>query len=71
MGKAEDIRVGVVGVWRGESFIHDATDKVGMKLVAICDTWEERLKSVGETHDVATYTDFEAFLEHDMDAVIL
>lgn len=65
------IRVGVVGVGRGESFARGATELVGMKLVAICDTWEEHLNEVGKQYDVATYTDFEKFLEHDMDAVVL
>ncbi len=43
----------------------------GMKLVAICDTWEEKLKEVGKKLNVSTYTDYDKFLEHDMDAVIL
>jgi len=42
-----------------------------MELVAICDTWEERLKAAGETLGVPTYVDYDAFLEHDMDAVVL
>ena len=66
-----EIRVGVVGVRRGESFIKGAKDAVGMKLVAICDVWEERLRAAGSTYGVATFTDYDAFLEHDLDAVIL
>lgn len=65
------IRVGVVGVGRGQSFAEAATDAVGMQLVAVCDTWEARLDEFGRKHGVATYTDFDRFLEHDMDAVIL
>ena len=65
------IRVGVIGVGRGQSFASAATDVVGMKLVALCDTWEERLKDVGKKYGVATYTDYDKFLEHDMDAVVL
>jgi len=42
-----------------------------MKLVALCDTWEERLREVGKRYAVATYTDYDRFLAHDMDAVIL
>jgi predicted dehydrogenase len=64
------VRVGVVGVGRGGSFARGA-EGAGMKLVALCDTWEEKLLKVGEQLGVATYTDFEKFLEHDMDAVIL
>lgn len=70
-GTSAPIRVGVVGVGRGQSFAAGATDVVGMKLVALCDTWEERLVQVGKAHEVATYTDFARFLEHDLDAVIL
>lgn len=65
------IRVGVIGVGRGQSFAAAATDVVGMELVAICDTWEERLAQVGQRYGVTTYTDYNQFLEHDMDAVIL
>lgn len=65
------IRVGVIGVGRGASFAAGANDLVGMELVALCDTWEERLHAVGNKYGVVTYTDYDAFLEHDMDAVIL
>ncbi len=64
------IKVGVVGARRGSNFASMA-EKVGMKLVALCDTWEERLNEVGSRLGVSTYTDFDKFLEHDMDAVVL
>ena len=68
----EIIKVGVLGVGRGQSFIAGLTPDVGMELVAICDTWEERLNTVGEKHpSVSTYTDYDEFLKHDMDAVVL
>src|SRR6266545_2819415 len=67
----ELLRVGVVGVWRGGTFADAATEAVGMRLVAVCDRWESRLREVGEKHGVATYTDFDEFLGHDMDAVVL
>jgi predicted dehydrogenase len=70
MGQQE-IRVGVVGVGRGQSFARGASEAVGMKLVALCDTWEERLEEAGKEHGVATYTDYQQFLTHDMDAVVL
>ena len=69
--KGKKIRVGVVGVGRGQSFAQAATDVVGMELVALCDTWEERLREVGKRYKVATYTDYDMFLEHEMDAVVL
>lgn len=64
------IRVGVIGVRRGMSFARGA-EYVGMKLVAICDIWEEALERAGRELKVATYTDFDKFLEHNMEAVIL
>ncbi|MBI2193949.1 MAG: Gfo/Idh/MocA family oxidoreductase [Planctomycetes bacterium] len=65
------LRVGVVGVGRGQSFARGMNEKIGMKLVALCDTWKERLKTVGRQYRVATYASYEKFLEHEMDAVIL
>ena len=65
------IRVGVVGVGRGQSFAAGANELVGMELVALCDNWEERLHALGQKLGVTTYTDYESFLEHEMDAVIL
>ncbi len=69
--KSEIINVGVIGVGRGQSFASGATDLVGMKLVALCDTWETKLQDAGKRYGVSTYTDYDKFLEHDMDAVIL
>ena len=74
--KQRPIRVGVVGVGRGASFARGAGAAVGMELVALCDTWEEKLGDVARQlgrsgGEVAAYTDFGEFLEHDMDAVVL
>ena len=65
------IRVGVVGVGRGRSFMASTDAAAGMKLVCLCDTWEERLQETGLEYGVATYTDYDRFLEHEMDAVVL
>ncbi len=67
----DTIRVGVVGVGRGMSFARGTGPLVGLELVALCDTWEERLEQAGKQFDVTTYTDYDEFLAHDMDAVIL
>ena len=67
---SEAIRLGVVGVGRGMSFARTA-QAVGMELVALCDTWQDRLKAQGEALGVATYTDYDEFLTHDLDAVML
>ncbi len=68
---SDRIRVGVIGVGRGRSFAGGASDTVGMELVALCDQWEEKLAEAGEEFGVATYTDYDEFLQHDMDAVVL
>ena len=67
----KEIRVGVVGVGRGGSFAAGA-QFAGMKLVALCDIWQKGLDRAKERFpDVATYTDYDEFLAHDVDAVIL
>lgn len=68
--RSRPIRVGVIGVGRGQTFMHQAA-AAGMELVAICDTWKARLEEVGRKYKIATYTDFDKFLEHDLDAVVL
>lgn len=65
------IRIGVVGVGRGQTFAFGAGPTNGMELVALCDTWEEKLREKGKAYGVTTYTDYDKFLEHDMDAVVL
>ena len=64
------IKIGVVGASRGRAFANAAAG-TGMELVAVCDTWQKRLDEAREQFGVATYTDFDRFLEHDMDAVAL
>jgi predicted dehydrogenase len=71
MSVKKAIKVGVVGVGRGSGFARGAVEPLGMKLVALCDTWEERLNRLGKELNVTTYTDYDKFLEHDMDAVVL
>jgi len=69
--RTRPIRVGVVGAARGMSFARGA-EATGMRLVALCDTWEQRLREAKQRFpDVRIYTHFDRFLEHDMDAVIL
>ncbi len=76
MSAKEKIRIGVVGVGRGSTFMHGASDLTGLELVAICDTWKERLlktqkKFTDQGKKIDVYTDYDRFLEHDMDAVVL
>lgn len=69
--KEKTIRLGVVGLGRGQSFFGASAKALGFELVALCDLWEEKLLEIGKRHNVATYTDYDKFLEHDMDAVVL
>ena len=69
MARSNRIRIGVVGVGRGMSMGSRAIR--GAEVVALCDTWEERLIEASKRLDVTIYTDYDEFLGHDMDAVIL
>ena len=69
-GNGEPVRVGVVGVSRGMAHAEQAS-RVGMQVVALCDQHENALRKAGEALQVATYTDYDEFLAHDLDAVIL
>lgn len=69
--KQKPIRVGVIGVGRGHGFAQGAGPHLGMQLVALCDKSEESLRNVNRELKVAAYTDYDKFLGHDMDAVIL
>ncbi len=71
MSKHKAIRIGVLGASRGMSFAVGAGKHTGLELVAICDRDENRLKQAETRMKVAVYTDYDKFLEHDMDAVVL
>ncbi len=66
------IKVGIFGAGRGMDIARNFL-LLNADIVAICDFHEERLakasKELGDT--VTAYSDFDSFIEHDMDAVIL
>ena len=66
------IKVGIFGVGRGMDLAKNFM-LLGADIAAICDFNKERLdaaaKKVGT--DTAIYSDFDSFIEHDMDAVVL
>ncbi len=66
------IKVGIFGAGRGMDIARNFL-LLNAELVAICDFHEERLEKAAEElgNTVAKYTDFDSFIEHDMDAVIL
>ncbi len=70
MAGEHPIPVGVVGTGRGLSLaaLFEAT---GFELRALCDVEGAPLEAAGARLGVATYTNFDRFLDHDFDAVVL
>lgn len=68
----KEYKIGVFGAGRGAHLAANFK-LLGCKIVALCDFDEKRLAigaaQLGE--DVALYSDFDSFIEHEMDAVIL
>ena len=67
------VRIGVLGGFRGRSMIKYAKIAENAELVAICDKLPDVLEKQKEFcgDSVAYYTNFEEFIKHDMDAVVL
>ena len=68
------IKIGVFGGGRGSSMIKFCKLYQGAELVAICDKYQEVLDKQKEqdgVENVTFYTNFEDFIKHDMDAVVL
>lgn len=70
----DKVRVGVLGAGRGDMMIKYCMHANNAELVAVCDFspyFLNRAKSRVDNDSVTYYTDFEEFIKHDMDAVIL
>ena len=68
------VRIGVMGAYRGTSMINYCEQADNAQVVAICDKWVEGLERQKETlndSNITYYTNFEDFINHDMDAVVL
>ncbi len=68
------IKIGVMGTMRGASMINYCKVATNAEVVAICDKWHEGLRSQQEANkglDIAYYDNFDDFIKHDMDAVVL
>ncbi|MFR5102689.1 MAG: Gfo/Idh/MocA family protein, partial [Christensenellaceae bacterium] len=69
------IKVGVLGAYRGTSMINYCiASKDKAKVVAICDKNSEvleRQKAAHGAEDITYYENFDDFINHDMDAVVL
>lgn len=64
------LRVGVVGLRRGLTLAL-ASQGAGMEIMAICDIDGHQLRLAGDGLGAVSYQDYDAFLAHDMDGVIL
>jgi predicted dehydrogenase len=71
----EKIRIGMLGAWRGNSYIDLMMRDDEIELVAVCDRHKQTLDSVGLPDSVEKYGDFDEFLEggkkNGMNAVFL
>ena len=70
----QKIRIGVMGAYRGTSMINYCEQADNAQVVAICDKWVEgleRQKAALNDPNITYYTNFEDFIKHDMDAVVL
>lgn len=68
------IRIGVIGTYRGTSMIKYCKVAQNAEIVAICDKLEDALEKQKRENadlDITYYTDYDEFLKHDMDAVVL
>jgi len=67
-------KVGIVGVSRGGSFMRNYARSERTEIAALCDLNQEKLASCAEKlnlPDSALYTDYDAFLNSDIDIVVV
>ena len=69
------IKLGVFGAGRG-AYLANVARQIGFELVALCDVFEAQLRHAkktlgGDDKGITYYTDYDKFLQHDFDAVIL
>ncbi len=70
----EKVRIGVLGGYRGTSMINYCEVSSKAVVVAICDKDDgvlQRQKDALKDDNITYYKDFDEFLQHDMDAVVL
>lgn len=68
------VRIGVVGAYRGATMINYCKRADNAEIVAICDNNQEVLdyhRQHADGHNITFYDNYEDFLKHDMDAVVL
>jgi predicted dehydrogenase len=68
----EQLRVGILGLWRGASFAHAFAANEHTQLVAGCDFNEATRQSFTKSFpSVQLYDDYDAFLAQDLDLVMI
>ena len=70
----DKVKIGVIGGGRGKSMIRYSREASNAELVAICDFRDdvlERMKKECGEDGISYYSDYDEFLKHDMDAVVL
>ena len=70
----DKVRIGVLGAYRGGTMIEYCEKASNAQLVAVCDKYPGALNKIKEEindDSVTYYSDFEDFIKHDMDAVVL
>ncbi len=70
------LKIGVFGAYRGKTMIDILMFYREAQLVAVCDKFQPALDKIEKAAkkaemDVALYNDFDEFIKHDMDAVVL
>ena len=67
----EKIRIGIFGLARGESFIENLQLNGG-EIVAVCEQRENKIaECIDQIKTATVYNNFDEFIEHPMDAVVL
>ncbi|MGI6249579.1 MAG: GNAT family N-acetyltransferase [Acutalibacteraceae bacterium] len=72
--KAAKIKIGVLGAGRGRSMMDYCMVAGNAGLVAVCDFRKDKLDAAEKEYGaegISYYTDFDEFLKHDMDCVVL
>lgn len=65
------LRIGVVGWRRGASLAASSAETTGVQVVALCDSAPGAAERAARSTSLPVYSDVDALLEHDLDAVLL
>lgn len=69
-----DVKIGVFGAGRGKTMMEYCAQNDGARLVAVCDGFAPALENAKKDYggeNISFYNDFDNFINHDMDAVVL